>query len=261
MLNRNIARVGAELCAFVLTALWVVSAPAQVGEFKEKPPMYSYVAFWSLPRAQWAEYEKANAADRSILDKALASGTLVGFGNDRSLVHQPDGETHDDWWSSSSMAGLMNILDQFEKSGNSASPVLSSATRHWDDIFVSRFYNWHSGSWKDVYTHGSSYKLKPDAPDDSVEKLSRHMLVPLLEKLLADGTILEYEIDTEAVHTQAPGTFYIFYITPKAEGLDKANAAILESMKANPLNGPAFGSVVDYPEHRDFLARTNATYK
>lgn len=261
MFNRKIARAIAELCALVLAAFWAVPAGAQMMEVKEKPPMYSYVAFWALPRAQWAEYEKTNAADRKILDKALASGTLVGFGNDRNLVHQPDGDTHDDWWSSMSMAGLMNVLDQFEKSGSSASPVLSAATKHWDGIFVSRFYNWHSGSWKDAYTHGSSYKLKPDAPDDSVEKLSKAALVPLLEKLLADGTILEYEIDTEAVHTQAPGTFYIFYLTPNAEGLDKASAAVRESLRTNPLVGPAFDSMVDFTAHRDFLARTNATYK
>jgi len=103
--------------------------------------------------------------------------------------------------------------------------------------------------------------LKPDAPDDAVEKLSKHLFVPLLEKLLADGTILEYEVDTEAIHTQAPGTFWVFYITPNAEGLDKTNAAIRELLKTNPLSGPAFDSMVDYSVHRDYLARTTATYK
>jgi hypothetical protein len=82
-----------------------------------------------------------------------------------------------------------------------------------------------------------------------------------LDKLLADGTIVEYEVDTEAIHTQAPGMFWIFYITPTAEGLDKVSAAIRETLKANPLSGPAFGSMMDDTAHRDFLARTNATYK
>ena len=48
-------------------------------ELKEKPPMYSYVAFWNIPRAQWADMEKSNAADQKILEKALADGTIVGF--------------------------------------------------------------------------------------------------------------------------------------------------------------------------------------
>ena len=80
-------------------------------------------------------------------------------------------------------------------------------------------------------------------------------------KLLTDGAIHEWEIDTQAIHTEAPGTFWVVYIAANAEGLDKANAAIREASKANPLRGPTFGSMVDYTAHRDMLARTNATYK
>jgi hypothetical protein len=251
----------AGVCALALAAVWSVPARAQMPEVKEKPRMYSYVSNWSIPRAQWAEMEKANAADQKILDKAMANGAIVAYGDDVNLIHQPDGDTHDGWWSAMSMAGLLNVLDQFYKSGTTTSPVMASATKHWDNIFVSRYYNWHSGSWKDAYTHGSSYKLKPDAPDEAVDTLSKNLIVPMMEKLLADGTIHEYEIDTEAIHTEAPGTFWVFYIAANAEGLDKVNAALRDALKANPLGGPAFGSMVDFTPHRDYLARTNATYK
>jgi hypothetical protein len=205
--------------------------------------------------------EKSATADQSILDKAIASGTIIAYGNDTNLVHQPEGMTHDDWWSSMSMAGLVNVLDQFYKSGNSVSPVLSSATKHSDDIFVSRYYNYHAGSWKGLYTHVSTYKLKADAPDDAVELLSKNIIGPVLDKLLTEGAIHEWEIDTQAIHTEAPGTFWVVYIAANAEGLDKASAAVREAGKANPLRGPTFNSVVDYTAHRDMLARTNATYK
>ena len=82
-----------------------------------------------------------------------------------------------------------------------------------------------------------------------------------LVAMMADGALVEYEIDTEAIHTEAPGTFWIFYITANAEGLDKVNAALRDTLKANPLGGPAFNSMVDFSQHRDYLARTNATYK
>jgi hypothetical protein len=260
-MNRKLWRVFAGLCALALSAVWVLPAGAQMSEEKEKPPMYSYVAFWNLPRAQWGEMAKSDEANRKILDKAVASGTIVGYGNDENLVHSPDGATHDGWWSAMSMAGVLNVLDQFYKSGNATSSVLSSATKHWDNITVSRDYNWHAGSWKDAYEHGSSYKLKASAPDDAVETLSKNLIVPLMEKMLADGAIHEYEIDTEAIHTEAPGTFWIFYLAASAEGLDKVNTALRETLKSNPLDGPAFSSMIDFSEHRDFLARSSATYK
>jgi hypothetical protein len=260
-MNKKLGGVFVGLCALAMSAVWAVPACAQMSEVKEKPPMYSYVGFWNIPRAQWGEMAKNDAAEQKILDKAVANGTIVGYGNDENLVHEADGATHDGWWSAMSMAGLLNVLDQFYKSGNATSPVLTTATKHWDGMFVSRHYNWHSGSWKDLYTHGSSYKLKADAPSDAVEALSKNMIVPLMEKMLADGTIHEYEIDTETIHTVAPGTFWVFYLAANAEALDKVNAALRETLKANPLNGPAFGSMVDYTDHRDYLSRTSATYK
>lgn len=260
-MNRKLGSVFAGLCALAMVVVGAAPARAQMSAAKEKPPMYSYVGNWTIPRAQWAEMEKSIAGNQPTLNKALADGTIVGYGDDRALVHQPDGETHDDWWSAMSMVGLLNVLEQFYKSSSTNPPVLASATKHWDAIYVSRYYNWRSGSWKDAYTRGSYYRLKADAPADAVGALSKNLLVPLMEKLLADGTIVEYEIDTEVVHTEAPSGFWLFYIAPNAAGLDKASAARQEAVQANPLGFAAFGSMTDSTVHRDILSRTNVTYK
>jgi hypothetical protein len=260
-MNQYLGRVLQGLFALALATMLIASAFAQMSEIKEKPPMYSYVSNWNIPRAQWSDMEKSIAADEKILDKAMASGTIVGYGHDVNLVHRPDGETHDDWWSAMSMAGLLNVLDQFYKSGTPTTPVLASATKHWDSVYVSRYYNWHSGAIKDGYSSVSFYKLKPHAPDGAVGTLSKNLVAPLLEKMLTDGTILEYEIDTQAVHTEEPGSFVIVYVAGAAEGIDKVNGAIREALKASPLDEPAFDSMVDYTAHRDELVRTNGVYK
>lgn len=250
------------LFAIALIAGLALPASAQnASGAQEKPRMYTYVALWNLPRAQWPDWQKSEAADQKTYQDAIAKGWIVGYGDDTDLVHQPDQPTHDDWFSSMSMAGLMNTLEEFYKSGSTQSPLEQSATKHWDNIYVSRYYNWHGGSWQGVYSYGSSYKLKNDAPDDALDTLAKNALVPVMEKMLADGTIHEYEIDTEAVHTQAPGTFWIFYVGASADSLDKVNAAIRDAVKGNALIGPAFGDMVNFREHRDYLARTNATYK
>jgi hypothetical protein len=249
------------LCAFAITGAWAAPAGAQTAEAKEKPPLYTYVSDWTIPRARWADMDKQSAADQKIFDKAIAGGTLVAYGDDTNLIHQAEGNTHDSFWSSMSMAGVLNVLDELHRAGAAAAPVLSSATKHSDSVYVSRFYNWKAGSFKGAYTHGASYKLKADAPDDAVETLSKGFIVPLLEKLLADGTIQEYEVDVEAIHTQAPGTFWVLYISPTAEGLDKVTAALGDALKAHPLAGPALNSMADFAPHRDELLRTNAIYK
>jgi len=260
MMKVKLCGIFAVVCTLAMIAAWTAPASAQ-DEPKEKPPMYSYVSFWNIPRAQWGEMEKANAADQKLLEKAMADGTIIGYGNDTNMVHQADGSTHDDWWSAMSMAGILNILDKFYKSGTPTSPVLTSATKHSDSIMVSRHYNWRPGSFKGAYTRAAEYKLKADAPNDAVETLSKSLFVPLMEKLMADGAILEYEIDTEAIHTQDPGSFWVIFITPNADGLDKFNAALRDAGKKNPLNGPAIGSMVDFTPHRDYLSISTGTYK
>jgi hypothetical protein len=248
---------------FAVAMLVVCAAPvsAQKSETKEKPAMYTYVANWALPRAQWADMAKSNADDAKVLDKAISNGTIVGYGSDENLVHSADGATHDDWWSATSMAGVLNVLAQFYQGGTVTSPVLSSATRHWDNIYVSHHYNWHPGSYKGAYTRIEGYKLKADAPDEAVDTLSKNLIAPLLDKLISDGTVLEYEIDTEAIHTEDPGMFWIVFVTPNAEGQDKVLEAIRESMKSSPLLGPAFDSMVEYTAHRDYLNFSEGTYK
>jgi hypothetical protein len=91
--------------------------------------------------------------------------------------------------------------------------------------------------------------------------LSKTLLDPFFEKLLAAGAIHEYEIDTQAIHTEDPGMFLIVYLAANPEGLDKVDSALRDALKSNPLMGPSFGSMVETTGHRDDLARTNATYK
>ena len=252
----------------VCAGLWIASlirmalpVHAQTAEIKEKPPVYTFVSFWDIARAQWPDMEKLYAEDEQILSKDLASGSLVGYGHDTNLVHQTQGATHDIWWSSTSMAGVLNVIEQNRKAGLTQQPVQFNARAHSDMVFVSRYYNWHPGSWKDVYSHGASYKLKENASDDAVEMLSKSILVPFLEKQLAEGTVLEYDIDTEAIHTQDPGLFWVFYIAPNGEAIDKMNKALGDLLKANPTVNPTFESQVDFTAHRDFLSRTTATFK
>ena len=205
--------------------------------------------------------EKVSAAEEPIFQKAMADGILVGYGNDKNLVHTTEGETHDGWWSANSMAGLVKVLDQLLAADISASPMSANPTKHWDEIYVSRYYNWKSGSYKGGYVHVAAYKLKANAPDDALSQLSKNMFVPLMEKLLADGTILEYEIDTQAIHTIAPGMFLIVTVSAQPEGLDTVQMAISRAQREHPLEIAAFASMEDFSAHRDELLKGNGTFK
>ena len=214
-MDTQLRRILAGMFALALAVLLTLPARAQMSEVKEKAPMYTYVADWSIPRAQWGDMEKNMAADQSTLQKALASGTIVAYGDDEAMVHQSDGATHDNWWSAMSMAGLLNVLDQFYKNGGATAPVLASATKHFDSIYVSRYYNWHSGSWKGVYTHGSNYQLKPDAANNAVETLSKSFLVPFLRSCWLMARCMNTKL-TLRPSTRNPPACFTFFTSRRA---------------------------------------------
>lgn len=227
---------------------------------KAKPPMYSYVSDWQFPRSSWANLGKKSSSPStvgSILDKALADGTIIGYGVDVNLVHQPDAETHDTWWSSMSLAGLVKVQEKITASDGNTSATIASATKHWDSVYVSRYYNYKSGYYYDGCTHVSVFKLKESAPREELNTLARNVIVPVLEKQMADGALLGYQIDTLAIHTQAPGTFWIVYLTPDPEGLDTVEQAIHDNIKTNE----AFVNMTDETGRRDHLMKSDTVYK
>jgi len=239
-------------------------AGAQTVEVKENPPLYRYVSYWTFPRAHWADVDKDNATgNQKILAPALADGTLVGYGDDENQVHSAEGFTHDNWWQAKSIAGLMKVLEAFHKGGGSSSPLLVSSTKHWDQIYISSFYNWKAGSWNGAYGYKGTYKLRPDAPDpDDAIRTLNSFYVPVFEKMLADGIIVEYEIDREMFHTTDSRAQIVFsFVMRSAEGLEKFRAALGDALDKNSLIGPAFGSMmVNFTPQADFV-RVNATYK
>ncbi len=153
------------------------------------------------------------------------------------------------------------MLARLQGSDASTSPVLQSATRHWDEVYVSRYYDRRAGSRKVLYTRAGFYKLKDNAPDNAVELLSKTVFAPAFEKLFADGTVVQWEINAEAVHTDAPGRFWIFCLTPNPEGIDKINAAMRDALQSNPVAQQMFDSLVDFTAYRDYVAMANASYK
>ena len=263
-MHRPVCRVIASGAGLALLGMIATPANAQTAGVKEKPPLYKYASYWEFPPAHWREVDKDNASsNQKILAPALADGTLVGYGDDESLVHSDQGFTHGKWWQSRSVAGLMKVLETFQKSGGLNSPLLVSSIRHQDQMFVSRFYNWKAGHWKSAYKYTGTYKLKSDVPDpDAAVKSLSGFYVPVFEKMLADGIVVDYEIDREMIHsTDSPGRIVFAFVMPGAESLDKFRAALGAALGNNSLILPAFGATMaNVTPQADFL-RVNATYK
>ncbi|HEY7618059.1 MAG TPA: hypothetical protein VH744_14725 [Terriglobales bacterium] len=237
----------------VLAAATAGPLQAQTAD-KAKPSMYTYVAQWAVPRAQWADMVKADEQDRPLLDKLVADGTLVGYGAYTNLIHQEGEPTHGTWFSATSEGNLLKALEAIYAQPALVTAPVQGASKHWDLILSSDIYNAKPGTSTGGYLTWSQWEIKPGAMRDYSD-LTKKAFVPVLEKLLADGTITAYGLEVEDYHQQKLGVIYEYFTVPDAASLDKANKAIEDAFNNNPALGAAVRALADREGHRDFLTR------
>jgi hypothetical protein len=244
------------LCVSLLSLIaFATGVPARAQtDSQGKPPVYTYIAEWAVPRAQWAEMVKLDEQDRSLMDKLLSDGTLTGYGAFTNLIHQEGEPTHGTWFSASSEGNLLKALEAvYAQPGSTTAPV-QGASRHWDYVLVGRIYNQRPGKYEGGYLAGDQWDVKPGQMRAYTD-LVKSALVPVFDKLVADGSVTAYGMDTEDFHTQKLGRVMWFFTTPDAAAFDKANKAIDDAFEKSPALGNALQSLVDRENHRDFLDR------
>jgi hypothetical protein len=244
------------LSGFALTMciLHIAQAGAQANAVKAKPPMYSFIAVWNIPKDQWKARENQESAAKKILDQAIDKGTIVSYGYDGNPLH-------DTFWLAMSKAGLESVRNQFQNIGITVAPATAGTPTPPVSILISRYYNWKTTRCENAYVHVGVYKIKPDVPGDAADQLSKNFFAPVLEKMLADGAIFEWETDTYADPKDSPGTFLIAFLSANAEDLEKANKAVQERLKSPLPKAPTLDSLIDMKAISEVVVRSYAVYK
>lgn len=70
------------MATFAVAGLWPSLSNAQPAEVKEKPPMYSYIANWQVPREKAKEIEAVVGRNEGLVKNQLADGAIIGYGKD-----------------------------------------------------------------------------------------------------------------------------------------------------------------------------------
>jgi hypothetical protein len=230
----------------------VLMVPAAVSQVESAPVVYTYVSQFQVPRANWAAYaEDTEKTVVPIVEKLTADGTLVSWSTFEHVVHTPDGYTHGAAWSSSTISGLMKVLDEVRKNG--PRPGQIAATRHEDLLMQTRTY--HAGSGTGAYTRVICSQAKPEKPEAFTATLKK-LLAPTFEEQLKKGVATYWGIDEQYVNTGAPSTRCVIINYPNAESMDKWAEAINATMsKWSAAERAEFAGASVADSRRDLLMR------
>lgn len=224
----------------------------------------SVALFKVQPGLESAFVEKSKAFV-PVLDKLLSSGTVLAYGMDTDVLHVP-GETNVAFWyegrdyAAIEQAG--NALDEFIASNAPLMKELVAMTdmsAHRDLIVRAReeSHKTMPGGIKPTVDF-DIVRVKPGRMPEFLGLFDKYNK-PVYEKLVADGVIYAYELDTEAVHTMAAGMVWTVVTMPNLGAKDKVNAAFAEADKKmteserNMLE-KTYYELVDPASHRDSLS-------
>lgn len=242
--------------AVLSAALFLLAAvPVEAQRSAQKPAVYTYVAQWSIPRAQWGDMTKMQQTSAALLDRLVSDGTLVSYGLYETAVHDPKAPTHGNWFQANSVAGIFKALDSLQ--GNTASNAqLLGSGPHEDLLLVSRDYEAHSGSFKNSVLRGISVVTKPGMEQQFHDAFDR-IIRPILEKLTADGAVHGWSYHNEWI-VKEPGRVTIVFIADGPDGVDRYIGAINELFDKNPDAVAPLIAATEPDSRRDFLLRVTA---
>ena len=237
------------LVAFVLPASAQQAAP---------PTVYTFVAEWEIPRAQWpsfsSDFEKVI---QPALEKLAAGGTLVGWGGYENVVHTPNGYTHGTWWQATSYANLEKARLELLKA-SAGMQAMAAATGHRDFLLRTIGANAKPGSGTGYLTV-SSFVLKPGKGREWKELWDKYNK-PISDELVAKGALAGVSVHVQDVHTDSQLLRYTVTLAPSAEADDQVNAAFDAAnakltQQERTQRQVMFDGVLEPGAHRDQYAR------
>jgi hypothetical protein len=241
-----------RIAGLVVLLLAVMLVAAAVPPTEPTPIVYTYVSQFQIPRANWAAYsEDVEKSFVPIVEKMTADGTILGWSTFESVVHTPEGYTHGAAWSSTSISGLMKVLDEVRKAG--PRPGQIAATKHEDYLMQTSTY--HGGSGTPTYLRVVCSMAKADKPDAFTAMLKK-LLVPTFDEQVKSGAATYYGVDQQYVNNAAQSLRCVVITYPNAEGMDKWATAINTTMaKWTAAERAEFAGAAVPDSRRDFLAR------
>jgi DNA-binding Lrp family transcriptional regulator len=193
---------------------------------------YTSVALFKVkPDGAGAFVESVKKVMAPVGDKLLKEGTIAGYGLNVDMFHQPGAPNAALWIDVPNFAAfgkMEEAIGAAMKASPQAMAGIMAATdpaAHSDLLVRHLFMNMKKAPAGTLpYTNFYSVKVKPGKMEEFSQAFEKHQK-PIYDKLVADGAILGYAVDTEVIHTEAGDTVWILTVMADLSGKDKTLAA------------------------------------
>jgi hypothetical protein len=246
-----------------LSACLLIAAGTLFGQSKPQP--LTSVAMFKVTPDKMPAFMDAMSLFPPALDQLIAAGTIDAYGVDSDILHGQGANVA--FWITGADFAAIDAAEKAVQSVMRANPekmktawsVIDFASHR--DIIVRSLESNHSKVPAGTLpvTGFSMEKIKP-GQENVARTLFLHHQKPVLDKLVADGTIYGYSLDVEAVHTSAPGATWLVVTMPNLGAKDRVRAAFNAAREKMPAGerqavDKVYDEAFDHSAHRDSLAQ------
>jgi len=235
-----------KLWLLALAMFWSVSAYAQ----QQSPQPLTFWASYAVKPGKEEEFlNLVKTVGAPVRDKMMADGVVVAWGLEASMLRGHDPTTHTIWYAVADWSGVEKVQTAFaaqlakiaaddarEQGGKKGQKSTMDRIRETVDtektkdyltrdlVFVAGASMPPPGSLP--YTRYNFVRVKPGkaaAYRATWEKYNK----PVLDKLVADGTVLAYGLAVEELKTTSDATHFTWYALKDLAGMDKVRNAFI----------------------------------
>jgi hypothetical protein len=252
----------------VLTVALLLASAAVAQEMEEMKPV-SYMAEFQVHPAKADTFVgMVKKHHKPLLDRLMSEGVVLVWGLDAAMIHRDDGANFLVWFVTADYAGMDTVFAGLEKmeaempkedQGKIMETI--NIAKHHDHMLRAIHGNVSSTRPTGrLYTNYSTVRVKPGQGRAYLE-LYKKYTAPVLDGLVADGTIYGYGLDREDFHTEAPQWRFIWIVVPNLAAFDKVDAAFEAareelSRAERSIMENQFREKTEPGEHRDYFFRS-----
>jgi hypothetical protein len=235
---------------FCLLAMLLSCITSAAQQAKPQPLIFWYV-YTIQPGKEDEFVDLVKTVGQPVRDKLMADGVVQAWGLQASMLRVPGTGTHWIWYEVSDWSGIdkvdaamraqiakVNSTDSMAAAGKKGGkPAASTNDRLREIADMSKTHDYvtrdlvsgeSSTSPAGVlpYTRYAFVKVKPGKGGDYRKAWEKYNK-PVYDKLIADGVVLAYGLDTEEVRTSGEFTHFTWVDTKDLAAMDKLRAAFL----------------------------------
>lgn len=219
------------------------------------PQTLTYWYCYTVKPGQDAAFmELVNQIGAPVRDKLMAEGVVLGWGVEVPLLREPGGHTHYIWYSVNNMAGIEKVqralAAQIAKVGAESAQASADPKRRGQPTGPSLSQRMEAAldqsKTRDYLTRDLVFGETKTPPAAGTLPMVRYNFAkampgkfaewraawekynqPVLDKLVADGSILAYGLAVEEVRTDTRWGHFVWVAVKDASGFDKQREAFL----------------------------------